>query len=81
MYIYGIFMDDIGFYYFQRRKITRCKENIGNSKHDAPPNYSRDPNVGPKMKQWKKKKVGSTFPISQHFRGRRACWSFGMGLG
>jgi hypothetical protein len=28
---------------------------------DAPPNFLRNPNVGPKAKQWKKKKVGPRF--------------------
>ncbi len=29
--------------------------------NDAPPNFLRDPKVGPKAKQWKKKKVGACF--------------------
>jgi hypothetical protein len=33
MCIYGIFKDDLGFYCFQRREITRSKENTSNSKH------------------------------------------------
>ncbi len=33
MCIYGVFGDDIGFYYFQRRKTIRSKENTSNSKH------------------------------------------------
>jgi hypothetical protein len=33
MCIYGIFKDDIGFYCFQRREITRSKENISIKKH------------------------------------------------
>jgi len=31
--IYGIFKNDIGFYYFQRKEITRSKENTNNIKH------------------------------------------------
>jgi hypothetical protein len=31
--IYGIFRDDFGFYYFQKRETTRSKENTRNSKH------------------------------------------------
>ncbi len=27
--------------------------------YDVPPNSSRDPKVGPKMKEWKKKKIGA----------------------
>jgi hypothetical protein len=26
---------------------------------DAPPNFSKDPNVGPRTKQWKKKIIGA----------------------
>jgi hypothetical protein len=33
MCIYGIFRDDLGFYYFQRRETTRSKKNTRNSKH------------------------------------------------
>ncbi len=33
MCIYGIFKDDIGIYCFQRKEITRSKEDIRNSKH------------------------------------------------
>jgi hypothetical protein len=33
MCIHGIFRDDIGFYCFQRRETTRCKEDISNNKH------------------------------------------------
>jgi hypothetical protein len=38
-----------------------------------------DSNVSLRLKQQKDAKLG-TFPDSQHFRGRRACWSSGMGL-
>jgi hypothetical protein len=43
---------------------------------DAPPNFLRDPNVGTPTK-----KLKSWGLNSQHFKGRRACWSFKMGLG
>ncbi len=33
MCIYGIFKDDLGFYCFQRREITRSKKDISNNKH------------------------------------------------
>jgi hypothetical protein len=33
MCIYGIFKDDIGFYYFKRKETTKSKENINNVKH------------------------------------------------
>jgi hypothetical protein len=33
MCIHGIFKDDIGFYYFQRKETTRSKDNTSNSKH------------------------------------------------
>jgi len=32
---------------------------MGNNEPDMPPNSSRDPKVGPRAKQWKKKKVGA----------------------
>jgi hypothetical protein len=50
---------------------------------DTPPNFLKNPNVGPKTKQWKKKEKESwaTFSNSHHFGGKRACWSSGMGLG
>jgi hypothetical protein len=33
MCIYGIFKDDLGFYRFQRREITRSKKDTSNTKH------------------------------------------------
>jgi hypothetical protein len=33
MCIYGILMDNLGFYYFLRNRNTRSKENTSNSKH------------------------------------------------
>jgi hypothetical protein len=33
MCIYGIFWDDIGIYYFQKRKTTRSIEDTSNNKH------------------------------------------------
>jgi hypothetical protein len=40
---------------------------------DAPSNSLRDPNVGPKMKQWKKKGVGAHSLVCNTFRvGRGA---------
>jgi hypothetical protein len=33
MCIYGIFKNDIGFYCFQRKQITKSKENTNNNKH------------------------------------------------
>jgi hypothetical protein len=33
MCIYGILKDDLGFYCFQKREITKSKENINNNKH------------------------------------------------
>ncbi len=47
---------------------------------DATPNFSRDPKVGQRTKQWNKKRVGAR-SLSQHFRGRRVCQSSRMGLG
>jgi hypothetical protein len=35
------------------------KTTPSNCVDDAPPNSFRNPNVGPKMKQWKKKIVGA----------------------
>ncbi len=49
-------------------------------KINMPPNYLRNPNVGPRVKQRKKKNQGMLFN-SLHFKGKRACLSFGMGLG
>jgi len=43
-----------------------------------PPNSSRNPKVGPRMKQWKKKRVGVS--SLTHNMGRKACWSSKMGL-
>jgi hypothetical protein len=47
--------------------------------NDTPPNSSKDPKVGPWRKQ--RKKNWSMLYNSQHFEGRRACWSSRMGLG
>jgi hypothetical protein len=33
MCIYGIFKDDIGFYYLKKREITKSKENRSNNEH------------------------------------------------
>jgi hypothetical protein len=44
------------------------------------PNSSKDPKVGPRMKT-KKEESWGMFPNSQHFRGRKVCWSSEMGLG
>ncbi len=45
----------------ERQKV--CWKNkqccMGNNEPDMPPNSSRDPKVGPRTKQWKKKKVGA----------------------
>jgi hypothetical protein len=38
MCIYGIFRNDLGFYYFQRKETTRFKEDTSNSKHPPPKN-------------------------------------------
>jgi hypothetical protein len=48
---------------------------------DMPPNSSRDPKVGLRVKQWKKKKVGARSLIHNTSGGRKACWSSEMGLG
>jgi len=40
---------------------------------DMPPNFLKDPNVGPEMKQQKNKKSWGTFPNLQHFKGRKVC--------
>jgi len=43
----------------------------------VPPNSSRDPKLGPKLKEWKKKKVGahslthSTLGIKRHAKAPR----------
>jgi hypothetical protein len=48
--------------------------------NDAPPSSLINSNVGIR---WNNRRVRSwgTLPILQHFGGRGACWSFGMGLG
>jgi hypothetical protein len=66
-------------------KTSNIKNNFGlgfrSTKCDAPLNSYKDPNVGPRTKQRKEKnKNWGTFPNSQHFQGRRAYWSFGMGV-
>jgi hypothetical protein len=48
---------------------------------DTLPSFLIDSNVSLKCKQQKSNELGDTFPGSQHFRGRGACWSFRMGLG
>jgi hypothetical protein len=45
------------------------------------PNSSKDPNVGPSRKQRKKNGVEVRSLAHNTLRGRRACWSSGMGLG
>jgi hypothetical protein len=47
-----------------------------------PPNFSKDPKVSPKEKTTEEEKEESwvTFPNSQDFKGRRACWSSRRGL-
>ncbi len=46
------------------------------SMNDAPPSSLMDSTMSPKVKTMEGEGVGS-----QHFGGRGACWSFGMGLG
>jgi len=38
MYIYGTFKNDLGFYCFQKKEITKPKEDTSNSKHPPPKN-------------------------------------------
>jgi hypothetical protein len=45
MCIYGIFMDDLGFYCFQRRETTRSKEDISNSKHATTQESTTNSNI------------------------------------
>ncbi len=48
--------------------------------NDAPPNSLMDSIVGPNGENSPKIKSWSMFPNLQHFGGRGACWSFGMGI-
>ncbi len=48
---------------------------------DAPPNSSRDPKVGPRVKTLEEEESWGMLFNLKDFRGRRACWSFEMGLG
>jgi hypothetical protein len=43
--IYGIFKDDLGFYYFQRKETTKSKEDISNSKHATILKSTTDSNI------------------------------------
>jgi hypothetical protein len=45
MCIYGIFRDDLGFYCFQKREITRTKEDISNSKHATTQESTMDSSI------------------------------------
>jgi hypothetical protein len=47
---------------------------------DTPPSSLMDSTVSLKVKTMKGKELGHT-PWLAHFEGRRACWSFRMGLG
>jgi hypothetical protein len=48
-------------------------------KTDAFPSSLIDSNVNLGWKQWNDKELGMLFG-SQHFLGKGACWSFGMGI-
>jgi hypothetical protein len=45
MCIYGIFKDDLGFYYFQKKETTISKENTSNSKHATTQESTTDSNT------------------------------------
>jgi hypothetical protein len=47
---------------------------------DTPPSSLMDSIASPKVNNGKKQSWG-TLSGSQHFGGKRVCWSFGMGLG
>jgi hypothetical protein len=53
MCIYGTFKNDLGFYCFQRKEITKSKENTSNSKH-PPPKNPRDIQIFNGMAQFYK---------------------------
>jgi hypothetical protein len=46
---------------------------------NAPPSFLMDSITNSKMKTTEGKGVG-TFPGSQHFKGKRVCWNYGMGI-
>jgi len=49
---------------------------------DTPPSSLMDSTTNPKIKTTKGKRVGvCSLARSQHFKGKRACWNYGMGLG
>jgi hypothetical protein len=43
------------------------------------PNSLKDSNVSPKCKQWKNKESRHVLWLASFWKGRRACWSFGVG--
>jgi hypothetical protein len=45
MCIYGIFKDDLGFYYFQKKEITISIENTSNSKHATSKNSTTNSSI------------------------------------
>jgi hypothetical protein len=47
--------------------------------YNAPPSSLMDSMQVQKWRHWKEKELGA-FPDSQHFGGRRACWSSRMGI-
>jgi len=48
---------------------------------DTLPNFLMDSNVSLNGKQWKSKESGHALWLATLWRGKGACWSFGMGLG
>jgi hypothetical protein len=47
---------------------------------DTPPNSSIDSTTSPKVKTTKGIRSWGMLPNSYHFGGRKACWSFEMGI-
>jgi hypothetical protein len=62
---------------------SRSIKNINfhklNNKFDAPPNSWIDSITNPKVQIVEGQGIWGTFPGSQHFGGRGACWSSEMG--
>jgi hypothetical protein len=46
---------------------------------DTPPNSLMDSTMSPKGENNERVRNWGTLPGSQHFEGKRACWSSGMG--
>jgi len=55
-----------------------CKNKLATI--DAPPNSSRDPKVGPQMKQRRKDRIRAR-SLTHNTLGGGVCYNYGMGLG